>query len=229
MMIEADRELKNLIRRITEEVIRRILEPEKAEQGTLVLVPSFVTDKEPLNEYLKEKYAGVVCAGEDAFALGEASQVISIDTRPDQQRLMSSLKQYADIVLYAPPLWMLRNIAAGDDRGFFEQAFMRALLWEKKASVVLDFDKPKFRRGTFFEELSDALGAIEDMGAEIVSLKLSVGRPECELPLVTEAKVIDAHKAGKERIRCAQGAIVTPLARDTAKELGVSIEEWDPR
>ena len=180
----------------------------------------------PMREYLKEKYGGeAAIAGEGTAALGEGFKAVSIDTQQDQQRLMETLKNYRDVVLATPPLWMLKKVAAGDDRGFYEQTFMHALLWEKKVSVVLDFGKPKFKRGTFFEELNDALSAIEEMGAEVVSLKLSVGRPEGELPLVTEAEVVDAQKQGHMRVKCAPGAIVTPLARDTAKELGVSIDE----
>ena len=224
MGIEEERELKRLIRRITEDVLRRLLEPETVAQGALVLVPGYVTDKEPLLEYLKENCHSVTCAGAGAAALGEAFTVRSMETDRDKQRLMERLKQYADIVLYAPPLWMLRNIADGDDRGFMEQVFMRALLWEKNTKLLLDYEKPRFRRGTFYEGIADALGAIEGMGAEVKSLPLSVGRPQGHLPLVTETEVTDAHREGRKRIRCAEGAIVTPLAWDAAKELGIAID-----
>jgi hypothetical protein len=163
--------------------------------------------------------------GQVSEALGEGFKRLDADSQQNQQRLMEALKNFKDIILVTPPLWMLKNIASGDDRGFFEQLFLRALLWEKNVSVALDFGKPKFRRGTFFQELNDALGALEEMGAAVVSLELSVGKPEGELPLVTQAEVADAKKRGKDRIRCAPGAIVTPLARDAAKELGVTIDE----
>lgn len=223
MSIEQERELKSLIRRITEQVIRRLLETEKTAQGALVLVPSTVTDKASLIDYLGETYgSGITCAGEGAQTLG--FDAFGAGTRQDQQRLMETLMQYADVVLVSPPLWMLKHIAAGDDRGFYEQVFMRALLWEKKTKLILDYEKPKFRRGTFYEGIADALEAIEGMGAEIVSLKLSVSKPEGQLPLVTEAEVNDACREGRKRIRCAEGAIVTPLAWDAAKELGIAID-----
>ena len=224
MRIEEERELKSLIRRITEDVIRRLLEPEKVAQGTLALIPSYVTDKGPLIGYLKENYESVTCAGEGASILGEAFTICSTDTDQDKQQLMGSLKGYADIALVSPPLWMLKNIAAGDDRGFTEQVFMRGLLWEKKTRLILEYEKPRFKRGTFYEGIADALEAIEGMGAEIVTLKLSVGKPEGHLPLVTETEVNDAYKEGRKRIRCAEGAIVTPLAWDAAKELGIAID-----
>lgn len=224
-MIEDDRELRVLIRRVADQVIRRLLEPEKAVAGALVLVPSYVPDAKPLKEYLLQRYTdGVTAAGEGAAAL-EGFKTQAIEAQHDKQLLMSSLKGYADVLLIDPPLWMLKNIAAGDDRGICEQAFMRALLWKKNVSVVLDFERPKFSRGTFFEGINDALKAIEDMGANIVSLKLSAGKPEGRLELVTEAEIEDALRQGRERVVCAPGAIVTPLARDAAKELGIVIEE----
>lgn len=214
------------IRRITEQVVRQMLEPEKAEAGTLVLAPSYIPDAGPVRRYLVEKHGGnVVVAGERASALREGFQTASVEDPEDKQQLMETLKYYASIVLAMPPLWMLKNITSGDDRGFFEQVFLRALLWSKNVSVVLDFERPKFKHGAFFKELNEALNSLEAMGAEIISLKLSVGAPEEALQLVTEAEVIDAHKAGKERIPCAAGAIITALAWDTAKELGISIDE----
>jgi len=172
--------------------------------------------------YLQENHHGVTCTGVGAAILG--FNTLNIDTDQGKRALMESLKQYADIVLVSPPLWMLKNIAAGDDRGFIEQVFMRSLLWGKKTRLVLDYEKPRFRRGTFYEGIADALGAIEGMGAGIVSLPLSVGKPEGHLPLVTETEVTDAHREGRKRIRCAEGAIVTPLAWDAARELGIAID-----
>jgi hypothetical protein len=225
MNTDDSRELKIMIRRIAEQVIRRILEPDKTEKGTLAMIPSYVPDIGPLKEYLKSSFPdGLVCAGEGAGLVGEGSTV-SAETQLDKQKLMESLKGCANVLLVSPPLWMLKNIANGDDRGFFEQAFVRALLWNKSVTVVLDFEKPHFMRGTYFEGLNDALLAIENMGAKVKTLKLSVGKPEGQYSLVTETEIVDAYKQHKERIRCEAGAIVTPLARDAAKELGVLIDE----
>ena len=221
-----EKELKSIIRRIAERIIREMLDPEKTERGALALVPAFVPDAAPVEQYLQKKYGdGVVCTGEGAEALGDALLKAASESPQDRQRLMARLKGFADVVLVCPPLWMLKSIAQGDDRGFYEQAVLRSLLWHKNATVLLDFERPGFGRSVFFQEISDALGALEDMGAKVVSLKLSVSRPEDELALVTETEVREAYGNGRECIRCAPGAIVTPLARDAARELGVEIDE----
>jgi len=43
--------------------------------------------------------------------------------------------------------------------------------------------------------------------------------------VVTEADVIDAARAGREELRIDAGALVTPLARDTARDQGVRLVE----
>lgn len=221
-----EKELKSIIRRIAERIIREMLEPEKVERGALALTPSYVPDAGPLEQYLKQRYgAEAACAGEGAAMLSDTLRKIPAGTMQEQQHLMERLKSFADIVLVCPPLWLLQNIARGDDKGFYEQAFMRGLLWHKNVTVLLDFERPGFSRSTFFQGLNDALKALEDMGAKVVSLPLSVGKPETGLALVTEADVSEAHRSGRDRIRCAPGAIVTPLARDAARELGVEIDE----
>lgn len=226
MMNIEERELISLIRRIAEQVIREQLQPESVERGVLALVPSFVPDAAPLEQYLLQKYGThVTCTGEGAATLSETLRKTAMETPEEKQRLMARLKGFADVALVCPPLWMLQNIARGDDRGFHEQACMRALLWHKNVWVLLDYERPKFSRGTFFAELNDTFKALEDMGAKIVSLGLSVSKPEAELSLVTQAEIDEAHRSGRGRVRCAQGAIITPLARDAAKELGVGIDE----
>lgn len=221
-----EKELKSIIRRIAERIIREMLEPEKVERGALALVPSFVPDAGPLEDYLKQQYGvEAACAGEGAAMLSDTLRKIPVGTVQEQQRLMERLKGFADIVLVCPPLWLLQNIARGDDKGLYEQAFMRGLLWHKKVTVLLDFERPGFSRSTFFQGLNDALKALEDMGASVVTLNLSVGKLETGLTLVTEAEINDTYRSGRSRIRCAPGAIVTPLARDAAREMGVEIDE----
>jgi hypothetical protein len=43
--------------------------------------------------------------------------------------------------------------------------------------------------------------------------------------VVTEADVVDAARAGRTELSVARGALVTPLARDTAKDRGVRLVE----
>jgi ribose 5-phosphate isomerase B len=44
-------------------------------------------------------------------------------------------------------------------------------------------------------------------------------------PLITEALVRDAARAGRSDLPIPKGALITPLARDTARELGITLAE----
>lgn len=222
--------LKDIIRRVTERVLERlmaegILLPEQ--NGALVVVPSFVPEAALLNEYLKQRYSsGVTCALFDPSAAMDPSFYCVDASECDQQRrLLSALKFYEHVLLAMPSLQMLGRIARGEDAGVCEQLILRSILLGKKVSVLLDYSPPKFKRGTFFENVVGSVSALQDMGVEIVSIVPQLKPAVTGYELVTENEVLEAFQYGDRLVRCAKGAVVTPLARDKANELGVMIEE----
>lgn len=220
-----EKELKQLIQRIAVQVIKQMMESDKAPTGALALVPSFVPEPALLAAHFKERNVDRLTGIGEGAATLEGCNPLSAETHQEKQRCIASLKSYVDITLVFPPLWLLKNIAAEDDRGFFEQVFLKALLWNKNVTVLLDFERPGCDRNTPFQGLSNTLQAIENMGAKVISLRSSAGKTEGWLSLVTEAEVMQAYKMGNASIPCVSGVIVTPLAREAAKELGVSIEK----
>jgi hypothetical protein len=222
--------LKDIIRRVTERVLERLMAegiflPEQ--NGALVVVPNFIPEIASLNEYLKKRFpSGVTCALFDpSVAMDPSFCCADASGEEQQRRLLSSLKFYEHIVLAMPSLQLLERVASGEDSGAAEQLILRSILLGKKVTLLLDYTPPKFKRGTFFEKMADSISALTDMGVEIVSIvpKLRPAETGCEL--VTEDEVAEAFRYGERTIRCAKGAVVTPLARDKANELGVTIEE----
>lgn len=224
---------QDMIRLITEEVLRRIeamggltkLKRSQAKTRVLVLIPSFVADEAALISYLKRTYQEpVTCILWENAVLKDASfMTIKFQAGVDETQLMASLHQYGEIVLAIPPITLLKNIASGDDSNFIEQLVMRAILWEKKVSCVLDYTMPKFKRSTMFEGLCDALDALKDMGVKVVSAAPGAQNAKDGLSLVTEIDVEAAYKKAGTSVRALSGAIITPLARDKAKELNIEI------
>jgi hypothetical protein len=221
--------IREIIRRVTERVLERLMaegifQPDQC--GTLVIVPDFIPEAMLLDEYLKKRFpAGITCALlEPAIALDPAFERIDATGREAQRELLASVKFYERVVLAMPAQQMLRRIAHGEDAGFAGQMILRAILLQKKVTVLLDYDPPKFRRGTFFEELGSAIAALRDMGTEVVSLVPTLRQADSGCELLTEDEVLQAYANGDRSIRCAKGAIVTPLAKDKANELGIAIE-----
>jgi len=227
MMDEA--QTREFIRRVTERVLERLMAEGlflPNQTGVLVLVPNFIPEPALLNKYLKEHApSGVNCAFlEQSIGLDPGFHTVCAAQRDEQQRLLSALKFYERVVLAMPSLQLLNRIANGEDSGFTEQLVLRAILLEKNVTVVLDYQPPKFKRGTFFESVVNSITALKDMGVEIVSLVPTLRQADSACELVTEDKVVQAYSYGDRSVRCARGAIVTPLAKDKANELGVKIE-----
>ena len=89
--------------------------------------------------------------------------------------------------------------------------------------MLLDFAPPRFKRGTFYEKIGDAVDALVDMGVSIFTYSCIRQSPEV-LALVTENDVVNASENGKSKILCERGAIITPSARDRANELNIIID-----
>ena len=196
------------------------------QDGALVVVPNFIPESALLGEYLKQNVScGVTYALlEPSAGLDLAGEAIDATKREQQQSLLASLKFYDRVVLAMPTLQMLGRIANGEDTGFAEQLILRAILLDKKVTVLLDYVPPKFRRGTFFEGVVGSVTALKDMGVEVVSLTQKLKPAETGFALVTEQEVLDAYQFRDRTVKCAKGALITPLARDKANELGVTIE-----
>ena len=144
-------EIDALIRRVAKRMIERMNGWE--ETDALALIPSYLTRPEEAGVFLKERFSnGFLCAGTGAAQLRGDFLTQSVQTCAEEQRLTERMKGFREIVLMGPPLWMLKNIARGDDRGFFEQLFLRALLGGKKVLIALEYERPEGKGGAFFRQ-----------------------------------------------------------------------------
>jgi len=210
-------QIQELIKRITEEVLARMTA--LGGYKTLALVPETSAYAEEAREYLGANAA--------AALFGEAEELRGIDNRrietaDDRNDIIKALRSAEEIVLVTPALGLLDGIAKGGDTRFEAKVFEKAILCGKKTTVLLDYAAPKFRRGTLFEKAVGAVEALRDMGVNVVYLG---AKPDEGYALITEHEINEAAKQGITRLRCAPGAIVTPLAKDAAKDKGIAIDK----
>ena len=219
-----DNDIQSLIARITREVLKRLNAVQKESGGVLAVFAGYVFDADGIAEYLKGIKADVTCAlfAEAQFEC-DALTIQRIETKEDRSALAARLKEYDSVVLITPPLGLLRAVADGDDSDFTVALAIRPLLWGKDVTLLLDFDVSAYRRSTLFAGLPDVINALEGCGARITLLRQKKEASQAK-DLITEQDVKDAHKDERIAIATKPGAIVTQLARDTAKELGVIIE-----
>jgi hypothetical protein len=193
---------------------------------TLVLVPGFVPAPERALAVLARQYgkrAQLVFLSDAVFTADETSGC-SLDWATQQNELVEMLVRAQHAVLLAPNTALLARMGAGDNAEDFSEALVRRILWGKAVDVLLDFEPPKFRRDTYFARLAEAVDQLTSMGFRFFTYQPCEGTSSGVLALVTEREVVEAKQSGRKTIVCAAGAIVTPLAVDTAKELQIHIE-----
>lgn len=220
-------ELNALIKRITREVLFRLEQAQPQDEtvrGTVVLVSSYVPSPRSALSRIKEIYGEsdieFINFGTDFTPLFEKA---THATEENRDEVVAKIAEAANVVLITPKISVLSIIADGDDEGFLEHLMIRALLWGRNVGILLDFQPPRFKRNTFFEKVVTVTETLTDMGIRIMSYKCATEKGGRALTLVTEADVMDAFRKKEKELFAASGAIVTPSAKDKARELGIII------
>ena len=223
---------ENDITRLVEDVVQRVLGKKQAEAGDDTVsgvvavmpcfVPAFPKAAAHIKDSIDEKVEYFDLSGANTeFGDVYVNKAVNED---DLKALMERLVVARTVVLIAPSVSTLKNIAQGNDSDFVENAMLKAILWQRDVRIVLDFKPPKFRRGSFFENIVLSIDALTSMGVKVSMYQVAIDKSNFnKLSLVTEVEVIQAHKAGEYKIVCERGAIITPLARDKARELKINI------
>lgn len=192
----------------------------------LVLVPGFVPAPERALAALAARFGdklSLVFLSDAVFAGGE-TPACRLDWETQKNEIVELLVRAEHAVLLAPGTALLARMGAGESGEDFSEALLRRILWGKAVDVLLDFEPPKFRRDTYFARLAEAIDQLTSMGFRFSTYQPCEGGAGNVLALVTEREVVEAKQSGRKTILCAAGAIVTPLAVDTAKELMIHIE-----
>lgn len=216
--------LHKLIERIVAEVVRRVALEERRKQHperVLVLLAAPVAYPEALLETLQRQF-GVgytLVSFQDDCGLREETMLSASSMA--EGALLQRVTQAGTVILVAPHLELLKQIAAGDDRTPLAHLMIRSILWQKDVRLYLDFEPPRFRRNTFLEGVADAVETLRQMNATVCPYYTGDSRTPEGAELVTEADVLTAAQTEHKTIRCRNGAIITPAARDALAESGV--------
>ncbi len=218
-----------LVRSIVDSVLNRIereMPRDEHVMGTLALFTTYVPSPKTANEKLVVLYGeDIECAmSEEADFEPFGFESMRIEDKADEKLLLQKAASKGRIVLVTPKINLLQRIADGDDEGFIEHVVLRSLLWGRKVCILLDFDTPKFKRGTFFEKIASIIDSLTSMGIQVAQYNCAGEKETAVLTLVTENEIEQARKAGKHSVLCAAGAIITPLARERAAELNITID-----
>ncbi len=207
--------LHKFIEAIVAEVVRRVAILERQKQhpeDVLVLIAAPTAYPEELKALLKTQFGEgytPLCFRENC-ELPHALYAESMS----QADILAQITKAKTVILIAPRLEQLQEIAEGKDQDFLSYLMIRSVLWRKDVRLYLDFEPPRFKRNTFLEGVNSCLDTLKDMGVTVSPYYTGDAARQIGESLVTEADVLAASERPDKTIRCRVGAIITPAARD---------------
>lgn len=213
-------ELHKLIEEVTAQVGQRLARKNGAarrEKAHLVLLPGPAAFPEKLQSCLERRYP-------EGWTLADFTGAAADALPPEllsREGLLPLATQAETVSLAAPPVSLLREIAAGEDSSDLAYLVIRSILWGKRVELLLDFAPPRFKRNSLLGQVAEAVDTLASM--DVAAVCYAAPQERERVTLVTEEVVRAAAKRREEAVWCELGAIITPSARDALKELGLEI------
>lgn len=228
----------NSIQRITEAVVRQLggdeapaAEFEDAPQdggaGVIVITSAHVPDAGAVRAYLDTRFGRYTLVGmkKQETSIGQAALTLDEET---EAQVAGQVEECATLVLAAPRVCQLENIANNIDREPLEYVTTGALMQGKEILVLLDINPHERKNSAFLLRMEQVIRQLRDMGIVVIesmSAPPSGGRDESGARgLLSEADVLAAKRRNETELWVAKDTIITPLAWDTAREQGISIQ-----
>ena len=142
-----------------------------------------------------------------------------------KEKTLNMIAQTEEIILLAPSLKVISDLAQGRDDSLMEYLFLHAALWGKTTEIWMDFEAPQSRRLLPASPIADHVDALKNLGVKwFCYRKKQENKQEEKRILLTEEDVLQAYKAGNAEMVLEKGTMVTPLAKDATRRLGVKLK-----
>ena len=181
---------------------------------SLVLIPDYLTA------------GGMTGLITDAYLIGDVHKIpgelrtdrfLDVNDPAVRQKAMQMVPRVLRARVMTPSSAFYRRVAELRDDCFFADLTARLLMSGAEVTIQSGLIRERVPK-----RMQAYLRQIAEDGAHIVYLPSEpTARPA--LTLITAVEVAACYRQGKRELEAASGAIVTPYARDEAKELGVTI------
>lgn len=171
-------------------------------------------------EFFLEEACPAICASGTAGVLYKSN-------REDVRKVFGTIKTYERLEIYAPSVDFLRNLREGKEEDIFVKAALCFLMMKKTVKVRLPYAPRELPDGRFAKRIRDLASDLWDMGVSFAGLVPGfevLGAEASETDsLITEELVETYYERGYRELTVREGAVVTPLALERAKELNIHI------
>jgi hypothetical protein len=246
--------LDDNIIKLIESTVRQILSDAGSSIGKkhyLLLWPDLLSDAKAAAEMLEKinEYCTITVAagssGHSTVYSKYTADLINTESEAGRNKLFDRLNRIDGLICVQPQLHMLKALASFDDSNFESFAVFQALMLGKQVKLAVS---PAVRRarymsaagGPFQAQIAEVFEAVKLLGIDVdfsadnlISGQSSDDSGEAQKVsdnkrtgkgLVTEKDVIAQFSQGVRKIITDNNTIITPLAKDKARELGVDIE-----
>jgi hypothetical protein len=199
----------------------------------LVLIPEFVVNTQIFLKYLVDKHPGyelviATLGGSTKYELKEAVEILNINDEKSRDKILTNLSGFYKTYLIMPGTRQLEALVNGDDEAFIEKLMLYLVLQDKAPGIILDYKIKDLPTNILTKKLSGLLKQIEEMKISIdilnnKPLKEHRGNYKPGKILLTENDINELNASGIKTISKEQEYIITPLAKDRMRELGIII------
>lgn len=223
-------ELEALVRKVAGDVLSKVVI-----QPILILVPLYVINLQKYLEHLDGKHPGngmvLACMNnvkESIPGMKQVVNVVDISGGSSSQSILDGFDSYSAVYCISPGIKLMENITRYNDTGFIENLMIYSLIHGKPAGILTDYDAKNLPGGVS-KKVREITSLITGMGITVENIRREKGEPPDQpvkgkgRELITEKDIDTMYKNGIKQILSANGCIITPLAKDRARELGVTI------
>jgi hypothetical protein len=201
----------------------------------LVLVPEFVANSHEFLKYLVDKHPGyeIILIADASVKntkseLKEIKEILNINEEQSRLRILKNANEFYKTYCVMPGINQLEALVNGDDSNFIVKLMLYLVLHDKAIGIIIDYDIQKLPNSNLIKKLSGILREIKTMKISIEvlcskSAKEKISCSKTEKILLTEKYINELNASGTKVITNEQEYIITPLARDRMRELGIKI------
>lgn len=203
------------------------------DKQVLVIIPEYAVNTNGYLNFLSERYKDYkqVLANLSAIKIINRQNINYIDAKSDEGRqyISNAFNNFEIISCICPGIMLMSSIESMDDRGFVENLILSSIIHKKKTEFLIDYSIDELGKNKLAQKLQELIRSMNSLGIDVKTINSPEGisitqkTVKAARDLITEKDIEMFKNKENEAIYCEKGCIITPLALDRAKELGIQV------
>ncbi len=227
-------EAEVLIKKVTREVLNRLKDQLTETQRILVVIPKYAENSRRILQYIAAdnpsgQLSILTYNPEINLNLPVKYSLLDISDIQIQNQIITKLTDYNAVYCISPNIKLLENLHSLDDSHFVEWLIIHGMLNYLEVTIIIDHDFKRENLNKVEKKVKDLLKGISQLDILVENINCSNVTRDQENKqygpgkvLITEQQVEKMYRDGVKDIK-GKEAIITPLAYDKARELGIRV------